>query len=587
MTTGPAEISLAATGALIDFSAAGVLDVADVQLARRTGFLFDEDDPLVLLATALTVRALRAGSVCLVLSSAAESVADESNAAAAETLTWPSPDAFAAALVGSSMVAVGPQAGTGRPLRLVEDRLYLERYWSDQLVVAGRLRALAAAPVAAGDPQRLTDVLDEVFTQAPRDDLQRQAVALACGRKLAVIGGGPGTGKTTTVAKLLAVLTDVSDRQPRITLAAPTGKAAIRLEEAVRTEIASTLPSRFADLGDAITAGTVHRLLGLYPGSATASRPVTDDVLVVDELSMMSLSLMATLMEAVDARTRVVFVGDPDQLTSVEAGSVLADIVTAAEDTVHADRVPFVRLRHNWRFTGRLGEVAEAIRVGDADQVVDLITRGDDEAVELVTIGAPRPDSPELASVRRDVLTSGRTMIAAARQGDAAVALAALDAHRVLCGHRTGPFGVSVWARLVEQWLGASDDPWQVGRPILVTRNDNDLQLYNGDTGVVVATSDGARVAFAGPHGIRFISPALLDDVDTVHAMTIHKAQGSQFRRVSVVLPPVDSPLLTRELLYTAVTRASERVRILGSEEALRVAVMHRTHRDAGLSSLL
>ena len=367
-------------------------------------------------------------------------------------------------------------------------------------------------------------------------------------------------------------------------LAAPTGKAAARMTESLRRE-------GWASGATAPAASTLHRLLGWRPGSRTRFRhdetnPLPHDVVIVDELSMVSMTLMARLLCALKPTARLVLVGDPDQLASVEAGAVLADL-TASE----ALRPAVVRLTHNFRFAGAIAELAQALRDGDADAALEVLRRprGDD-GVTPVRLASPQDSREEL---RRRCVTAGRRLFEAASARDVGAALAALDDHRLLCAHRRGAYGVQHWSRTVTGWL-ADDVPgftaegeFYVGRPVLMTRNAADLGLFNGDTGVVLAGTDRLEAVFATGEGPRRFSPYLVDGLTGVHAMTIHKSQGSQFRRVSVVLPPLGSPLLTRELLYTAVTRASDDVLLVGEEDAVRAAIGHPTARTSGLRTRL
>ncbi len=383
-------------------------------------------------------------------------------------------------------------------------------------------------------------------------------------RRVTVLAGGPGTGKTTTVARLLALLHDQPGPAPRVALAAPTGKAAARLQEAVAAELPAQLRARVPE------AATLHRLLGWRPGNRRFRYDRTQrlpfDVVVVDETSMVSLTMMARLLEAVRPHARLVLVGDPDQLASVEAGAVLGDLARAGgrpepalDAALQALELPggvvngVVTLEHVWRFGGTIAQLAMAVQAGDADTAVALLRSGQPDLAF-----ADGPDAG-LAAARGDVVSAGRELTEAALAGDTEGALAALERHRVLCAHRRGPFGVTRWSAEIERWLrgalpAAPAGPWYPGRPVLVTANDYDIGLFNGDTGVVVARPEGLRVAFARGGVPTLHPPSRLSEVTTVHAMTVHRGQGSQFHRVTVVLPPAESPLLTRELLYTAVT---------------------------------
>jgi exodeoxyribonuclease V alpha subunit len=618
-----ARLALRASGLLGDFNAAGVLTAADVHVASTLGRLCGEPDERVLLAAALAVRAVREGSVCLDLPEARASVGDVEDPVDLDALPWPEPAGWLTAVQASPLVAVGVDGAAGaadRPVRLVDGLLYLDRYWREERLVAAELEARAARTAPAVNRTRLASALDRYFGgDAP--DHQRLAVAAAATGWVTVVAGGPGTGKTTTVARLLAVLDAALETPPRAALAAPTGKAAARLQEAVADELAS-LEGRGDPVPASPGASTLHRLLGWRPDSHSRFRHHRDnhlpyDVVVVDETSMVSLTLMSRLFEAVRPDARLVLVGDPDQLASVEAGAVLGDLVhrpsRPAADTREAllsDLVPqdmeppdevrtelrndVVRLRSVYRYRGAIAALAEAVRRGDPDAVMAVLRSGasdDDSAVALVEPVAVEARTPVgLEKLRRDVVDAGRRMVTAAREGDADGALAALERHRLLCAHRQGPYGVARWAADVERWVAASvdgyatDGEWYVGRPLIVTANDYELALYNGDTGVVVDRPETGPVAvFTRGLDLVEVAPSRLGAVQTVHAMTVHRAQGSQFIRVTVLLPPPDSPLLTRELLYTAVTRARESVRVVGSEASVRAAVERPVLRASGL----
>ncbi len=615
------RLAVRATGLLAAFTTRGVLAPADVAVARRLGRLGGEPDEQVLLAAALTVRALRSGSVCLELADVDRRVLGEDDALVpTDDLPWPaSPAAWEAA------IAASPLTAPGGPLRLDDGLLWLDRYRRQEDQVRADLTARAVAAPPSVDHGRLRAALDRLFGDVAADDRQRLACAVATLRWTAVVAGGPGTGKTTTVARLLAVLRD-QDPELRIALAAPTGKAAARLGEAIGEE---RLPGPDRARVGTPEASTIHRLLGPRPDTSSRfrhdrHRRLPHDVVVVDETSMVSLTLMARLLEAVRDDARVVLVGDPDQLASVEAGAVLGDLVSAPDlagpsassETLDAARETagctgragpngVVRLDRNYRNNADIAALAASIRAGDADAALDLLRDARSlEFVEYSDAAALAEREPAgLEGLREEIVGGAREVSTAARAGDAATALEQAEEHRLLCAHRRGPYGVSRWAAQVDRWLDRADedgdvlvDPdraagaeWWPGRPLLVTANDYDLGLYNGDTGVVVAlpAADGGTraVAVFSRSGTPLQrSPALLSGVQTVHAMTVHRAQGSQYARVSVLLPPAESPLLTRELLYTAVTRARTRVRVVGSAEAVRAAVERPISRASGFA---
>ena len=647
MSVPDIEVAVCGSGLLAAFNEAGVLALADVNSAQRLGHLCAEPDERVRLAMALAVRAVRQGSVCVDLATASTSIVDTDEDIS--ELFWPETTAWLNAVAGSSMTHVmqtdnaAPvsSAHAARPLRMLGSLVYLDRYWRQEESVRLSLTGRRTTPPAA-DVDVLATSLDAAFDRRGLAEhevnWQRVAAAVSVLSPVTVLAGGPGTGKTTTVAKLLALLHAQPGSSPRIALAAPTGKAAARLEVAVRTA-AAELPSPIAFDASALKAVTIHRLLGWLPESGSRfrhnrSNPLAYDVVVVDETSMVSLTMMDRLLEALPTSTRLILVGDPDQLTSVEAGAVLADVTRAEQlaapiaendgrllalQRVRADDRAasgsdarssdldaaargVVELTHTWRFGGAIAELAEAIRRGDADAATDIIAAGSSD-LSLVDTPAEETTLSDLPTLASRCLDGARAVDLAARgpraggpgpgEGDPVAALEAVDQHRVLCAHRRGPAGVTRWASEIESYLSGqltgygTEGEWYVGRPLMITQNDPSIGLYNGDTGVVVDTHRGPRAAFARGGEPVLFAPIQLDSVQTVHAMTVHKAQGSQFRRVTLVLPSQDSALLTRELLYTAVTRATEHVSIIGSLAAIHRAVGRPANRASGLRGRL
>lgn len=587
-------------GLLRDMHATGLLSWGDVHVAQKVSYLFDETDQRAQLALALAVRALQAGSICLDLASVSEArfETDELQATVPSAL-WPDPVAWRHAIESSPLVSLGAAAPPRRPLRLVGDLLYLERYWQEESTVAGELVARRSRPPQVVTLAALAAAREELFAHGSDPDQELAAVVCAAS-PVTVIAGGPGTGKTTTLAKVLGMLVRTAPAFPTIALAAPTGKAAVRMEEAVADALGG-LPGDLAHSLTGLRATTIHRLLGSLPETRTRFRhdeanPLPHDVVVIDEASMVSVTLMARLLCALRPHARLILIGDPDQLAPVEAGAVLADIVQAAAPVTPSLAAtlaraglpasgPVVRLRHNYRSTPIISDLAAAVLAGDEEATV-AIARSGAEGVSFAPLAADTP-------LAERVVAAGSAMIEAAQQGRVDDALRALDKHRLLCAHRRGPFGVTQWSRQVEEWLAAAVsgfDPtriWYPGRPVLVTQNAGDLGLFNGDTGVVVRHGEELLAHFARGKQTHTVSPYLLDQVQTIHAMTVHKAQGSQFDQVTVVLPPPESPLLTQELLYTAITRAQRAVTLIGSEESLRQAVRQRARRASGLRERL
>ncbi|KUH95751.1 exodeoxyribonuclease V subunit alpha [Mycobacterium sp. IS-3022] len=552
--------AISASGLLRTFTDAEVLDAPDVHVAQRLCALAKAPDERVSLAVALLVRALRSGSVCLNLRTAERQVG-------LDGLPWPAIDDWHGAITAH------PLTGQPSALRVDGDLLYLDRYWLEEQQVCDDILSRLAARASQPAPE-----LDRLFPAGFEE--QRAAAKLALSQGLTVLTGGPGTGKTTTVARLLALL--ASGTRLRIALAAPTGKAAARLQEAVQLEV-DKLPVSDREALAGLHATTLHRLLGSRPDTSARFRHhrgnrLPHDVIVVDETSMVSLTMMARLLEAVRPDARLILVGDPDQLASVEAGAVLADLV----DGLGGDRIAELKTSH--RFGESIGRLATAIRTGDADTVVEVLRAGG-EHIEWFDTEEPSEH------LRKVLVPLAVELHRAAVLGDDEAALAILNEHRLLCAHRRGPFGVRYWNHQVERWLAElTGEPiwsaWYVGRPVLVTANDYGLNLYNGDTGVTVLRDGVLRAVVAGTERLEFATSRLAD-VDTMHAMTIHKSQGSQADEVTVLLPPEDSRLLIRELFYTAVTRAKKKIRVVGPEASVRAAVQRRAARASGLAQRL
>jgi exodeoxyribonuclease V alpha subunit len=592
--------------ALAPFVDAGVFGPAEVHLAdtlvrlaqrddRRAGRSEQPVDDLVVLAAAVAARAPRSGHVGVRLDEVADTVVERhDDPGGRPPLDWPDPVRWEQVLGSSTLVADAGTAG-GDPVRpLVFDggRLYLHRLWSDEVRVAGRVAECAASSVPLPGA---AEALATVFGTDPLQDRQHLAGARALEGQLTVVVGGPGTGKTRTVARLLAAAL-VVDPQLRIALCAPTGKAAARMSDAVRRAVDdlradTAVPAQVIEALEHAEAVTVHRLLGARPGGAVRHdrrNPLSHDVVVVDETSMVDLPLMAKLVDALSERARLVLVGDPDQLASVEAGTVLADLVGANSATVR-DRVVELTVAHRFGEGSGIAELAAAIREGRADDVVELLSGGHDD---LTRIDPARVDDVDGLAAR--VVAAAARSALAAQEGRVADALRAAREHKVLCAVRQGPWGLYDWTRRIDAGVAEvsaelrAAGRWEVGRPFLITRNDPVAGVANGDTGVVVDLNGQRVLAIdTGAATPMPVPVARLDQVEPWWAMTIHKSQGSEFDHVVVSLPTQDSPVLTRELLYTAVTRARSSVTVLADEDTIRRAVDRPVSRASGLRDRL
>lgn len=508
---------------------------------------------------------------------------------AEQALICPSLEAWLNALQQCPVVG---KTGDYQPLILDGQRLYLYRYWQyEQQLLAAILQRLSTA----SNNNLNTESLERLFPQTAANDLQKQAAQIALQRNFCIISGGAGTGKTTTVAKILALLLE-QEPNLRIALAASTGKAATRLKE--------TLSRANLDCSDAIKAMmpqqtyTLHRLLGAIPDTPYfrhhVDNPLLYDVVVIDEASMVDLALMAKLLNALLPQTRLILLGDKDQLASVEIGSVLGDICAGAHappQTQQAQRLQesIVLLQTSHRFTADsgIGAVAEAVKKGDAELALQHLHSAQ-QGLSWQTL----PDnSLLLLNLLKESLLAGFQQYLRAKTP--AQALQALDEFRVLSALRRGRYGVENLNRLIEQLFnkqGLIDLAfrWYHRRPILITCNDYNLNLFNGDVGVIFWEQHEIKAFFrAEDNSIRSFYPNRLPEHETVYAMTIHKSQGSEFEKVLLLLPDQDSPLLTRELIYTGITRAKQAVEVHGKESIFRHAVQQRIQRNSGLKTAL
>ncbi len=567
----PAQ-SVVAQGPLRALGEAGLLDGSDTLVATRISRLVGEDIAGdAALALAFAVRAVRDGSTALSLDEVAGMTVEQDEEADIEPLRvdsvvdCPEPRAWLETVRASALVREGV-------LHVDLGLVYLDRYHADECLVAQALRRRRDVEVSRVDPASV----DALIGDGSLDEAQQAAVRSVAERATTVLTGGPGMGKTYTIAGVLQMLRVGSERPPRIGLAAPTGKAAARMNETLQDQPAD--PSTDA-------AMTLHRLLGSLPASRSrfrhdAHNPLPYDVVIVDEASMVSLGMMARLVEALPDAARLLLVGDPDQLASVEAGSVLADLVRGLE----ADG-GVVRLTTDHRLDDDRAALAQAFRTGDAQKVLEVV----DEATSGVDVVEAAEPKLELVPEAVEHAVELRRLAAT---GDAGAALTHLNRFRLLCAHRTGPFGTYRWNRMIEQALAqqapeVAMQEMYVGRPVLVTRNDYGVGVSNGDTGVIVHADDGPLAVVETGAGTIELPPWRLSDVETMHAMTVHKAQGSQARRVTVIVPPRGSRLLTREMLYTAVTRAQEHLTVVATREALRDAVQTPAGRSSGLATRL
>ncbi|MEI7868017.1 MAG: exodeoxyribonuclease V subunit alpha [Candidatus Methylumidiphilus sp.] len=558
-------------------------------------------------AASLASRALGEGHVCLDLRRWAEREIDPG-------LRLPSVSAWKEVLFASAVVG-GP--GEFKPMIVEGERLYLARYWRYEKRLADSLLAMAGDVCVEVDLERLDTDLGRLFAlnagQFP--DWQKSAAAVAVLRRFCVISGGPGTGKTSTVVRILAALQSQAQGGLHIALAAPTGKAAARMQDSIRTQKQSLdFPANvIGSIPD--TASTVHRLLGSKPDSASfrhdRDNPLLADVVVVDEASMIDLALLAKLVDALPPKARLILLGDKDQLSAVEAGAVFGDICAGwshrrsfcdlqqktAGPQLEANETPasplqecIALLRHSHRFPGDSGIGELARRINEAEEaqpVLELLTDGRFTDIAWVS----HFDEADLLERMDAGYRSYFDLVAGCTDGEEV--LAGFNRFRVLAAHHAGPASASstnhAFEALQRERLRTPRyERWYVGRPIMVTRNDYGLRLFNGDVGVCLRVDGELRVCFEDAEGkLRALAPARLPEYVPAYAITVHKSQGSEFDQALFLLPEIVSPVLNRPLVYTAVTRARHRAEIWGGREMLAAAINRAPERSSGLRERL
>ena len=465
---------------------------------------------------------------------------------------------------------------------------------------------LVATPSTVTNHPRRPFVLDGSHLYVLRSFEEERSIAdwinSAAGSRLKVLLGGPGSGKTTAVAKqLVARFADANDRDLLVAMAAPTGKAADRMRQAIEARLMSAKASSevIARVQESPSI-TIHRLLGYSPVRRTGrfqynhENPLPYDLVIIDEASMLSLSLMHRLIDALHPTAELFLVGDPEQLASVDAGTVLADISLAAKKEGTDLYRCTERLTSQYRYAvgSPIEQVVKAVQSGDADQVIDLLRshRNSEGVVSWIDPSSKaQEDLDAFENVGLEVKRHALKVVELAGSSQYEEALETLGQLQLLCASRVGQLGIAGWNRTVNKWIGtATRKQWFVGRPVLITKNDHGNNLYNGDVGVVCSDKNGeVRVVFDGLVAPREFPTVRLPEVETVHALTIHKSQGSEYQHAIVVLPTGRSRLLTRELLYTGVSRAREQLTIVASESALRTAVNTVVIRASGLADRL
>ena len=567
---------------LAPFVDSGIFGDLEVHAAQRIASSCSQDlSYLDVLSVACAVWATQQGHVCFDLEDTAVWDLLKSSKSRPDPSDW-------IGYLGSSPLVQSCSSwdddiGRTRPLVAHDGRIYLARQWIDERIVASGLTERRKLPTRTIDPT----VVDDLFDPADRNGSQHAAVLRSLSAATSILTGGPGTGKTYTIARILVAAARSGVKS--IALAAPTAKAAVQM----RDSLTAALAGGIADRGDErlrvlerLEPMTIHRLLGVRAGTSTRFRHgsalhLPHDLIVVDEMSMVSLPMMARLLEAVGPSSSLVLVGDPGQLDSVENGSILRDLT----DVDLGGSIPMSVLTSSRRNIGtRSSAFSEAVRAGDVDSAMALL-EGKDEDASLRWIESSDP----LGSIDQlsEMVSSWRELAGRAERGEVSAVLGGLGEMRILCPHRDGPHGANAWNDALSQALSSSRDLWRPGDIVVKTHNDLGQGLSNGDIGAVVRIE--GQLLFVFRHGdseVRF--PTSIDEsVQLAFATTVHKAQGSEFATVAVVVPPAGSPLCTRELLYTGSTRAKPRAVIIGSKSDIVHAISTQRRRSSGLRERL
>lgn len=601
-----------------------IFNALDIHFGSLMQALDKNNDMLVFISAALVSRHKQSGHACFDFKKADKTVFTEIEKHLGRCL--PLIEDWLPVLKASTVVG---SPGEFKPMIMDDSsRVYLNRYYEYQATIVRHIEHFARARITAPDLPLLVDGLNRLFPEKDGTrnndagvNFQRVAAMIAVYKQLCVISGGPGTGKTTTVTGIIALLQEqTGSRRLNVKLAAPTGKSAARLRESVKTALEKMNAPDYVRASMPDTAYTIHRLLG-----GTANTPLFKlnrnnrldaDIVIVDEASMIDLALMAKLLDALRDDAKLILIGDRHQLASVEAGAVFADIcgpfhlngfsesfsaVLAEATGFRADAVggpaglegimdTVVQLEKSYRFTEGSGikAVSNAVRQGDGSLALSQMTGGRHADICL----KPLPDPQRMEAAVSDTIIRGYEGFLTA--GSPMGALERLDEFRVLCALREGPYGVESLNRLIElilrrKGLIRTEDTWYPGRPVMITVNDYGLGLFNGDTGVTMVDEESGAlyVFFREGDNLRKIHPMRLSGCETAFALTIHKSQGSEYDRVLVVLPDRISPILTRELIYTGITRSKSSVEVLSDDAVFRHGVSEKIERASGLLDAL
>lgn len=610
---------------LLRLHQAGILTDIDVHFAGFMANLADSKYQEIFLGAALVSNVTGKGDVCLDLASFAGKTLLEKDDGM-DAVICPELSVWKDNLMSTGIVG---RSEDFCPLILDEEnRLYLYRYWEYEKKLSDSIKERVKEDIGGINLSLIKDSIKRLFPERIDGDINWQKVAAITSafKKFCVISGGPGTGKTTTVAKILALLLEQKSKEEnlRIFLAAPTGKAAARLSESIGNIKKKINCKDYIKAAIPTEAFTIHRLLKTIIRSPffrhNSENPLSADVVVIDEASMVDLPLMSKLIQAIPVDARLILIGDSDQLASVDPGSVLGDIcgnkslrgfttnfVNKVEELTdekitgsikqHKDIKALhdciVVLKKNYRFadSSGIGGLSKAVKLGDIDKTLDLLKNENDRSIIFEEILS----ADNFKRILTDKIIEFYSEYL--KTDDPGIALELFNRFKILCAIKMGRFGVYAVNEIIEQILKRenliqTENLWYRGRPVLITSNDYNLGLFNGDIGITMqipgSVSDDMHVFFRGISGeLRRFLPYRLPRHETVYAMTVHKSQGSEFENVYLILPDKDYPVLSRELIYTGITRAIRSVTILGKEEVLRTSISRVIKRKSGLCDSL
>ena len=560
-------------------------------LCRFAGDLSPEEKPVLAAAAALLSEWVSSGSICLTEENIVTFT--DTNKEALSGIAFPTWEEIKNVMTKSSCCTLDPE-NENKPLVLSEDRIYFYKYWLYENSLAAKVLDISKDKGKyAKEADEIKAVLEKLFDEdekkyGSRNIEQQQAAETVIENRFSVITGGPGTGKTTTVAKIIAGILSVCE-EAEIILAAPTGKAAARMTESLGKETGKMEESNVIENAEilerikSIEGSTIHRILDKKFGKPEKNKknPISADLIIVDEASMIDIAVFSELLDAISGNTSIILLGDKDQLASVDVGNVLADICSSRE-LLPKGTVSELKTSHRFEKHPAIGRLAEAVNEQKkASEIMDICKERDLGFQEI----KPETAKKEMEKIVSDAEEKYKFL--SDKSLDPKEILKKLNDFKILCPSKEDFFGVDNINRQIAEAFGKQPDTVYNGRPVMITKNDYTNNLMNGDCGVILERNRETKAYFLQGGNIASFDISGLTAFETVYAMTIHKSQGSEYSAVHIVLPERDMPMLTKELLYTAVTRAREQVKITAKESVLKYTLQNRASRNSGFKEAL